>query len=132
MLSKNHKVESFDFDWYNVSDQADLRSELGDRGYLVFGAILFIWELLPTSLLILIFRVRQPPQEVNYAPAVNSQGPRSYFFDDPRRMDDNGSVPWGLNHHNSWFGSSETQPLLFANANDQTNQHHSLYSTPQN
>lgn len=32
----------------------------------------------------------------------------------------------------SWFGSSETQPLLFANANDQTNQHHSLYSTPQN
>lgn len=44
--------------------KADLHSELGDRGYLVFGAILFIWELLPTSLLILIFRVRQPPQEV--------------------------------------------------------------------
>ena len=46
-----------------VFPQADLRSELGDRGYLAFGVILFIWELLPTSLLILIFRVRQPPQE---------------------------------------------------------------------
>lgn len=44
--------------------QADLRSELGDRGYLAFGAILFVWELLPTSLLILIFRVRRPAQEV--------------------------------------------------------------------
>ncbi|KAM7418140.1 hypothetical protein PAMA_017674 [Pampus argenteus] len=63
ILSQNHHVESFDFDWYNVSDQADLRNELGDRGYLAFGAILFIWELLPTSLLILIFRVRHPTQE---------------------------------------------------------------------
>lgn len=41
-----------------------MRSELGDRGYLAFGAILLIWELLPTSLLILIFRVRRPTQEV--------------------------------------------------------------------
>ncbi len=43
--------------------KADLQSELGDRGYIIFGAVLFIWELLPTSLLILIFRVRQPPRE---------------------------------------------------------------------
>uniref|UniRef100_A0A8C3A7F6 G protein-coupled receptor 137 n=1 Tax=Cyclopterus lumpus TaxID=8103 RepID=A0A8C3A7F6_CYCLU len=64
ILSQSQRVESFDFDWYNVSDQADLQSELGDRGYLAFGAILFIWELLPTSLLILIFRVRRPAQEV--------------------------------------------------------------------
>lgn len=47
-----------------VCVQADLQSELGDRGYMAFGAILFIWELLPTSLLILIFRVRRPAQEV--------------------------------------------------------------------
>lgn len=90
-LSQNHKVEAFDYDWYNISDQvgsctllvaneryfshwsvcdgcvffskADLQSDLGDRGYIIFGAVLFIWELLPTGLLILIFRVRQPPQE---------------------------------------------------------------------
>uniref|UniRef100_A0A3B4ZZZ7 Integral membrane protein GPR137-like n=1 Tax=Stegastes partitus TaxID=144197 RepID=A0A3B4ZZZ7_9TELE len=65
-LSQTHRVESFNFDWYNVSDQADLRNELGDRGYLAFGAILFVWELLPTGLLILIFRVRRPAQEFSF------------------------------------------------------------------
>lgn len=33
---------------------------LGDTGYIVFGVILFVWELLPTSLLVFFFRVRQP------------------------------------------------------------------------
>ncbi|KAK1804470.1 hypothetical protein P4O66_020479 [Electrophorus voltai] len=36
ILSQNRRVESFGFDWYNISDQADLRSELGDTGYIVF------------------------------------------------------------------------------------------------
>uniref|UniRef100_A0A9J7Z425 G protein-coupled receptor 137 n=1 Tax=Cyprinus carpio carpio TaxID=630221 RepID=A0A9J7Z425_CYPCA len=132
LLSQSHKVEAFDYDWYNISDQADLQSELGDRGYIIFGAVLFIWELLPTSLLILIFRVRQPPQEKNCSPAMcNTRGSRSYFFDDPRGMDDTGSL-WShsINPHSSWFGSSETTPLLF-NQTQQSNQHHSLYSTPQ-
>ncbi|XP_030621819.1 integral membrane protein GPR137 [Chanos chanos] len=133
ILSQEHKVESFDFDWYNVSDQADLRSELGDSGYLVFGAILFIWELLPTSLLILIFRVRRPPQETNGRPPINTQGTRSYFFDDPRGVGGDTTTPWPYStyQHNSWFGSHETTPLLFANQTGQANQHHSLYSTPQ-
>ncbi|XP_016310861.1 integral membrane protein GPR137-like [Sinocyclocheilus anshuiensis] len=132
-LSQNHKVEAFDYDWYNISDQADLQSELGDRGYIIFGAVLFIWELLPTSLLILIFRVRQPPQEKNCSPAMcNTRGSRSYFFDDPRAMDDDTGSLWShsINPHSSWFGSSETTPLLF-NRTQQSNQHHSLYSTPQ-
>lgn len=43
--------------------QADLRSSLGDGGYIVFGVILFVWELLPTSLVVFFFRVRRPPQE---------------------------------------------------------------------
>ncbi|XP_066505011.1 integral membrane protein GPR137 [Hoplias malabaricus] len=133
ILSQNHRVASFGFDWYNISDQADLQSELGDTGYIVFGAILFIWELLPTSLLILIFRVPRPPQETNCSPVINTRGPRSYFFDDPRGMDSDSSSTWshGLRPNNSWFGSIETTPLLF-NRTDQTNQHHSLYSTPQN
>lgn len=134
-LSNDHKIEAFDYDWYNISDQADLQSELGDRGYIIFGVVLFIWELLPTSLLILIFRVRQPPQEKSRSPAIlSSRGSRSYFFDDPRGMDDNddmGSL-WtrSINPHSSWFGSSETTPLLF-NRTDQSSRHHSLYSTPQ-
>lgn len=51
------------FDGCVFFSKADLQSELGERGYIIFGAVLFIWELLPTGLLILIFRVRQPPQE---------------------------------------------------------------------
>lgn len=43
--------------------QADLQSTLGDAGYVVFGVILFVWELLPTSLVVFFFRVRQPNQD---------------------------------------------------------------------
>lgn len=49
--------------------QADLRSSLGDGGYIVFGVILFVWELLPTSLVVFFFRVRRPPQERVSLPA---------------------------------------------------------------
>ncbi|XP_055033800.2 integral membrane protein GPR137 [Misgurnus anguillicaudatus] len=132
-LSQNHKIEAFDYDWYNISDQADLRSELGDRGYIIFGAVLFIWELLPTSLLIIIFRVRQPSQEKNCTPAIgNRRSSRPYFFDDPRGMDGDSGASWShsVNPYSSWFGSSETTPLLF-NRTEQGSQHHSLYSTPQ-
>ncbi|KAM8733755.1 integral membrane protein GPR137 isoform 1-T2 [Acanthopagrus schlegelii] len=134
VLSQSHRVESFNFDWYNVSDQADLRSELGDRGYMAFGAILLIWELLPTSLLILIFRVRRPTQETSSMAINNRVLPRPYFFDDPQGSDDDAPVPWArsLHPHASWYGS-ETAPLLFAsNPQDQNHQHHSFYSTPQN
>lgn len=84
-LADVEHVDSFDYDWYNVSDQvrpnrckgaglwncltpdfqpvqADLRSSLGDGGYVVFGVVLFVWELLPTSLVVFFFRVRRPPQ----------------------------------------------------------------------
>lgn len=136
VLSQSHRVESFDYDWYNISDQADLRSELGDRGYLAFGVILFVWELLPTSLLILIFRVRRPPQETGCScnAVINSRSHRSYFFDDPRGMDSDLGITWAqsANPHNSWFGPGETEPLLFTRNTDTANQHHTLYSTPQN
>ncbi|KTG33764.1 hypothetical protein cypCar_00035760, partial [Cyprinus carpio] len=62
-LAKVKSIHSFDYDWYNVSDQADLKSMLGDAGYVVFGVILFVWELLPTSLVVFIFRVRKPAQD---------------------------------------------------------------------
>lgn len=135
VLSRNHRVEAFDFDWYNISDQADLRSALGDRGYLAFCAILFIWELLPTTLLILIFRVRRPAQEAASGMDVTNRAlPRPYFFDDPQGSEDGSPIPWALSGHpqSSWYGS-ETTPLLFAsNPPTQNNQHHSLYSTPKN
>uniref|UniRef100_A0A668TQ23 Uncharacterized protein n=1 Tax=Oreochromis aureus TaxID=47969 RepID=A0A668TQ23_OREAU len=68
-LADIETINSFDYDWYNVSDQADLRSSLGDAGYIVFGVILFVWELLPTSLVVFFFRVRRPPQDRVSTPA---------------------------------------------------------------
>lgn len=44
--------------------QADLVNDLGNKGYLVFGLILFVWELLPTTLLVGFFRVHRPPQDL--------------------------------------------------------------------
>ncbi|KAJ3588287.1 hypothetical protein NHX12_011880 [Muraenolepis orangiensis] len=135
VLSQNHTLEAFDFDWYNVSDQADLRSELGDRGYLAFCAILFIWELLPTTLLIIIFRVRRPAQEAAVGMAINHRAlPQAYFFDDPQGSEDGSPIPWahGPLPQSSWYGS-ETTPLVFAsNPPTHHTQHHSLYSTPNN
>ncbi|OWK07734.1 GPR137B, partial [Cervus elaphus hippelaphus] len=55
-FSQSKNVHSFDYDWYNVSDQADLKNQLGDAGYIVFGVVLFVWELLPTTLVVYFFR----------------------------------------------------------------------------
>ncbi|XP_013883083.1 integral membrane protein GPR137 isoform X2 [Austrofundulus limnaeus] len=134
VLSKKYPVESFNYDWYNVSDQADLQKELGDRGYIAFGVILFIWELIPTSLLILILRVRRPAQDTSSMAVNNRVLPRPYFFDDPQGSDDDIPAPWDKEsvEHSSWCGS-ETAPLLFTNnPSEQSHQHHSFYSTPQN
>ncbi|XP_028665366.1 integral membrane protein GPR137 [Erpetoichthys calabaricus] len=159
VLSRKKQMDSFDFDWYNISDQADLQMDLGENGYLVFGVILFVWELLPTALLVGFFRVRRPSQDRANTGLINGQstGPRSYFFDNPHQYEVNFPAPWlsagqaerssltGSLQENSWygamtrngteagwFGHNETAPLLFARDTVQTNQHHSLYSTPQN
>lgn len=47
---------------------------LGDTGYIVFGVVLFVWELLPTSLLVFFFRVRQPTLD-----RVSQPGPTGPF-----------------------------------------------------
>lgn len=44
-------------------------NDLGNKGYLVFGLILFVWELLPTTLLVGFFRVHRPPQDLVRASA---------------------------------------------------------------
>ncbi|XP_069543607.1 G protein-coupled receptor 137Ba-like isoform X4 [Brachyistius frenatus] len=96
-LADIQTVDSFDYDWYNVSDQADLRSSLGDAGYVVFGVILFVWELLPTSLVVFFFRVRRPPQDRSSAGVPNHVlSSRGYFFDNPRRYDSDDDLAWSL------------------------------------
>ncbi|XP_060040735.1 integral membrane protein GPR137 isoform X4 [Erinaceus europaeus] len=82
-LAPRGQLDAFDYDWYNVSDQADLVNDLGNKGYLVFGLILFVWELLPTTLLVGFFRVHRSPQDLSTSRILNGQvfGSRSYFFD---------------------------------------------------
>ncbi|XP_048223956.1 integral membrane protein GPR137B [Perognathus longimembris pacificus] len=100
ILSFSHikNAQSFDYDWYNVSDQADLKNQLGDAGYVVFGVVLFVWELLPTTLVVYFFRVRNPPKDLASAGMVPSHGfsPRSYFFDNPRRYDSDDDLAWSI------------------------------------
>ncbi|CAH6809656.1 Gpr137b [Phodopus roborovskii] len=97
-FSQIKNVHSFDYDWYNVSDQADLKSQLGDAGYVVFGVVLFVWELLPTTLVVYFFRVRNPTKDLSNPGMVPSHGfsPRSYFFDNPRRYDSDDDLAWNI------------------------------------
>ncbi|RMC12763.1 hypothetical protein DUI87_10288 [Hirundo rustica rustica] len=81
-----------------LESKADLKCQLGDAGYIVFGVILFVWELLPTSLVVYFFRVRNPTKDLASAGMVPSHGfsPRSYFFDNPRRYDSDDDLAWNI------------------------------------
>ncbi|XP_032071605.1 integral membrane protein GPR137B [Thamnophis elegans] len=105
-FSQNKAMNSFDYDWYNVSDQADLKCQLGDAGYIVFGIILFVWELLPTSLVVFFFRVRNPTKDLTNPGIVPTHAfnPRTYFFDNPRRYDSDDDLAWSISPH-SIYGS---------------------------
>ncbi|XP_014305906.1 integral membrane protein GPR137B-like [Myotis lucifugus] len=82
----------------SLPPQADLKNQLGDGGYVVFGVVLFVWELLPTSLVVYFFRVRNPAKDLTSPGLVPSHGfsPRSYFFDNPRRYDSDDDLAWNV------------------------------------
>ncbi|KAF6103546.1 G protein-coupled receptor 137 [Phyllostomus discolor] len=154
-LAPRSRLDAFDYDWYNVSDQADLVNDLGNKGYLVFGLILFVWELLPTTLLVGFFRVHRPPQDLSTSRILNGQvfGSRSYFFDRAGHCEEEscswergqgestsmsgslGSGSWygAIGREPGWYGGSQTRttPLLFSQVLGPGSHHHSLYSTPQ-
>ncbi|KAL5008293.1 hypothetical protein ScPMuIL_013874 [Solemya velum] len=82
------KVPGFGFNWVNVSDQADLVNLSGGYAYLSFGIVLFVWEFLPTFIVVVFFRVKKPKTDETLSDlSSNSQINRSYFFDNPRRYD---------------------------------------------
>ncbi|KAG7272549.1 hypothetical protein CRUP_004724, partial [Coryphaenoides rupestris] len=93
-----------------LESKADLRSTLGDAGYVVFGVVLFVWELLPTSLVVYFFRVRRPAQDRS-GPGLSVHGfsSRAYFFDNPRRYDSDDDLAWSIIPQN-------IQPSLTADA----------------
>ncbi|XP_030210439.1 integral membrane protein GPR137C [Gadus morhua] len=88
VLAPEGPATPFSYGWFSVSDQADVQQVSGET-YVVFGVVLLLWELLPTSLLVGFFRVQQP--NLNLAPGgmINSQSfsSRAYLFDNPRRYD---------------------------------------------
>ncbi|XP_048046636.1 integral membrane protein GPR137C isoform X2 [Megalobrama amblycephala] len=87
-LSPEDRPSPFNYGWYNVSDQADAE-KINGEAYVVFGIILFFWELLPTSLVVVFFRVQRPNQNLTPGGMINSHSfsSRAYFFDNPRRYD---------------------------------------------
>ena len=44
--------------WINVSDQADLSNLSDEMAYFSFGLVLLLWECLPTTMIVVFFRVK--------------------------------------------------------------------------
>lgn len=63
--------------FFSTLEQADLKSQLGDAGYVVFGVVLFVWELLPTTLVVYFFRVRSPTKDLvsTHSPFAGTPAP---------------------------------------------------------
>ncbi|ELT91308.1 hypothetical protein CAPTEDRAFT_116436, partial [Capitella teleta] len=78
-------ILSFGYNWINVSDQADyLGLDSPNFAYVSFGIVLFVWEFLPTLIVILLFRPAIPSITITPDGQISSH---PYFFDNPRRYD---------------------------------------------
>uniref|UniRef100_A0A3B4U6Z1 G protein-coupled receptor 137c n=1 Tax=Seriola dumerili TaxID=41447 RepID=A0A3B4U6Z1_SERDU len=129
-LSPQDRPSPFNYGWYSVSDQADVQ-EISGEAYIVFGIILFFWELLPTSLVVVFFRVQRPNQNLAPGGMINSHSfsSRAYFFDNPRRYDSDDDLSRSINSRadrastdslseslgaSSWYGSIQCNGTLTA------------------
>ncbi|XP_030636117.1 integral membrane protein GPR137C isoform X2 [Chanos chanos] len=126
-LSPEDRPSPFNYGWYNVSDQADVEKICGEA-YIVFGIILFFWELLPTSLVVVFFRVQRPNQNLAPGGMINSHSfsSRAYFFDNPRRYDSDDDLSRSISSRGergsilsttpqpgpSWYGSIQRNGSL--------------------
>ncbi|MED6289222.1 hypothetical protein CHARACLAT_000476 [Characodon lateralis] len=127
-LSPQDRPSPFSYGWYSVSDQADIQKISGEA-YIVFGIILFFWELLPTSLVVVFFRVQRPHQNLAPGGMINSHSfsSRAYFFDNPRRYDSDDDLSRSINSRSdrasllsstpqmatsSWYGSIQRNGSL--------------------
>uniref|UniRef100_A0A1A8G825 G protein-coupled receptor 137c n=2 Tax=Nothobranchius korthausae TaxID=1143690 RepID=A0A1A8G825_9TELE len=129
-LSPQDRPSPFNYGWYSISDQADVH-EFSGEAYIVFGIILFFWELLPTSLVVIFFRVQRPHQNLTAGGMINSHSfsSRAYFFDNPRRYDSDDDLSRSINSRSdrasllsntpqqspsSWYGSIQRNGSLVA------------------
>uniref|UniRef100_A0A3Q2QF12 G protein-coupled receptor 137c n=1 Tax=Fundulus heteroclitus TaxID=8078 RepID=A0A3Q2QF12_FUNHE len=112
-LSPQDRPNPFSYGWYSVSDQADIQKISGEA-YIVFGIILFFWELLPTSLVVVFFRVQRPHQNLAPGGMINSHSfsSRAYFFDNPRRYDSDDDLSRSINSRSDRASLLSTTPQL--------------------
>ncbi|XP_022790322.1 integral membrane protein GPR137B-like [Stylophora pistillata] len=97
-----HDLSSFGYGWINVSDEGEINyknsscegcnkvhDDMRDVEFITFGVVLIVWEVLPTFMVILFFRVRRPNIGDMGPSGIASQScdKKSYFFDNPRRYD---------------------------------------------
>ncbi|XP_027055634.1 integral membrane protein GPR137B-like isoform X1 [Pocillopora damicornis] len=97
-----HDLSSFGYGWINVSDEGEINYRdsscdscnkvhdvMRDAEFITFGVVLIVWEVLPTFMVILFFRVRRPNIGDMGPSGIASQSgdKKSYFFDNPRRYD---------------------------------------------
>nr|XP_033808907.1 integral membrane protein GPR137C isoform X1 [Geotrypetes seraphini] len=94
VTSPGNKPSPFNYGWDTVPDRGNVEKISGQE-YVVFGVVLFFWELLPTSLIVAFFRAQRLNQNLTPAGMVNSQsiGSRAFFFDNPRRYDSDDDLP---------------------------------------
>uniref|UniRef100_A0A8C2YY63 G protein-coupled receptor 137c n=1 Tax=Cyclopterus lumpus TaxID=8103 RepID=A0A8C2YY63_CYCLU len=109
-LLPQDRPSPFNYGWYSVSDQADVQ-EITGEAYVAFGIILFFWELLPTSLVVVFL----PSPETQPKPGMinsHSFSSRAYFFDNPRRYDSDDDLSRSVNSRTDrarWAHTQENQ-----------------------
>ncbi|KAG6928665.1 G protein-coupled receptor 137C, partial [Chelydra serpentina] len=158
-ISPENVPSPFNYGWDNLSDKMHAE-EVSSEEYVVFGVVLFLWELVPTSFVVLFFRAQRLTQNLTPAGMINSHSysSRAYFFDNPRRYDSDDDLPrlaareggsLATPQCSGWYGTltgsdscavipylsgpkPDAAPLLFTCSDLEANNHHSLYSTPQN
>ncbi|XP_011482761.1 integral membrane protein GPR137C [Oryzias latipes] len=112
-LSPQDRPSPFNYGWYSISDQAAVQ-EVSGEAYIIFGVILFFWELLPTSLVVVFFRVQRPHQNLAQGGMISSHSfsSRAYFFDNPRRYDSDDDLSKSINARSDRASLFSTTPQL--------------------
>ncbi|XP_015276827.1 PREDICTED: integral membrane protein GPR137C [Gekko japonicus] len=158
-VSPDRVPSPFNYGWDNLSDQAR-GEEVSSEEYVVFGVVLFLWELVPTVFVVLFFRAQRMTPNLTPAGMINSHSfnSRAYFFDNPRRYDSDDDLPrlgrgeggsLAIPQNPGWYGSLtenennvvippvststvDAGPLLLAHGAAESKNQHSFHLTPQN
>lgn len=105
---------SFGYMWINVSDQADLIQLKGNH-FLAFGVVLFVWEFLPTFVLVVFFRVKRFASTVQNVPEVKpgAKPPsKAYFFDNPNRYNSDDDLTRTISTNDTRYNSNNDLPSI--------------------